>query len=134
MNNIAHPAIPKIIIEFFYSGEKCLASLFPETFSRTVPVNAIGLVLTVVSSSSKPHNIPVNTTDPVYQIQNCLEEWVPLGYKKVTVPLRGDNYRHVFTGMMTAIDQIRGNPYHCAKFEANRAKWARMGMYESAAN
>ena len=97
-----------------------------------MPVNAIGLVMTVVSSSSKPCNIPVNTADFIYQIQNCLEEWLPLGYKKVTVPLRGDNYRHVFMAMMTAIDQVRGNPYHCAKFEANHAKWARMGMYEPA--
>ena len=133
MNNITHPAIPKIIIDFFYSREKCLASLFPETFSHTVPLNTIGLVMTVVHSSSKPCNIPVNT-DPLYQIQNSLKEWLLLGYKKVTVPFHGDNYHHVFMAMMTAIDQIRGNPYHCAKFEANHTKWAHMGMYESAAN
>ncbi|KAF8970288.1 hypothetical protein BDZ97DRAFT_1753911 [Flammula alnicola] len=109
-NNIAHPAIQKIVIDFFYSGEKCLAALFPEHFSHRVPENAIGLVLTV--------------------IQNCLEEWTHFGYTRMNVALRGSTYLPVFTSMMTAIDNIKANPYHCAKFEANRAKWARMGMYE----
>ena len=95
-------------------------------------MNSIDLVMTVVSSSSKPHNIPVNTTDPVYQIQNCLKEWVLLGYKKVTVPLHGENYHYVLMAMMTTIDQVRGNSYHCAKLEANHTKWVHMGIYEPA--
>lgn len=30
--------------------------------------------------------------------------------------------------MMTAIDDVKSDPYHGAKFEANRVKWARQGM------
>lgn len=31
---------------------------------------------------------------------------------------------------MTAINDVKADPYHGAKFEANRKLWAHMGMYD----
>lgn len=49
--NFAHPAIPAVIHEFFYSNDDCLAALFPHDFKNTVPDHAIALVTTCVSIS-----------------------------------------------------------------------------------
>ena len=47
--NLAHPAIPTIIHEFFYTDKDCLAALFCNNFKHTVPDHAIALVITCVS-------------------------------------------------------------------------------------
>ena len=44
--NLAHPAIPTIIHEFFYTDKDCLTALF---CNDTVPDHAIALVITCVS-------------------------------------------------------------------------------------
>jgi len=49
--NLAHPAIPAVIHEFFYTDKDCLASLFHQDFEHTVPDNVIALVMTCVSTS-----------------------------------------------------------------------------------
>lgn len=49
--NLAHPAIPAVILEFFYSDKDSLAALYRQDFERTVPDHAIALVMTVVSTS-----------------------------------------------------------------------------------
>ncbi|KJA12861.1 hypothetical protein HYPSUDRAFT_60196 [Hypholoma sublateritium FD-334 SS-4] len=107
-NNFAHPAIPQIIISFFYTGNKCLAALFPDDFRHAVPVHAIALVVTT--------------------IQNCLDEWVEYVHRRTTVQFLGRNYCSTFDSIMTAINDVKADPYHGAKFEANRKLWARMGM------
>jgi hypothetical protein len=47
--NFAHPAIPAVIHEFFYTGKDCLAALYRQDFEHTVPDHAIALVVTCVS-------------------------------------------------------------------------------------
>ena len=47
--NLAHPAIPTIIHEFFHTDKDCLAALFCNDFEHTVPDYAIALVVTCVS-------------------------------------------------------------------------------------
>jgi hypothetical protein len=49
--NIAHPAIPAVIHEFFYTDKDCLAALYRQDFERTVPDHVIALVITCVSTS-----------------------------------------------------------------------------------
>lgn len=50
--NIAHPAIPAVIHEFFYTEKDCLASLYRQDFEHTVPDHTIALVLTCASTFS----------------------------------------------------------------------------------
>ena len=46
--NLAHPAIPAVIHEFFYTDKDCLAALYSQDFERTVPDHVIALVITCV--------------------------------------------------------------------------------------
>ncbi|KJA23490.1 hypothetical protein HYPSUDRAFT_201226 [Hypholoma sublateritium FD-334 SS-4] len=107
-NNFGHPAIPQIIMEFFYTGDKCLATLYPDDFRQAVPVHAVALVVTTIA--------------------NCLDEWVEYVHKRTTVQFLGCKYSETFDSIMTAINDVKADPYHGAKFEANRRLWARMGM------
>lgn len=49
--NLAHPAIEGLAMDIFYTGDDCLASLFPKDFERTIPDHAFALLLTCVSLS-----------------------------------------------------------------------------------
>ena len=50
--NLAHPAIPATIHDFFYTEKDCLAANFRQDFEHTVPDHTIALVMTCVSSNS----------------------------------------------------------------------------------
>jgi hypothetical protein len=50
--NLAHPAIPAVIHEFFYTDKDCLAALYRQDFEHMVPDHVIALVMTCVSTSS----------------------------------------------------------------------------------
>lgn len=105
--NLAHPAIPKVIHDFFYTERDCLAVLFPEDFEQTVPDHAVALVLTC--------------------IQNCLEEYVDLGYRKA-VSFDGETYRVVMNHHLHLIDMLKGHAYHGTRYETRCGLWARRGM------
>ncbi|KAF8060119.1 hypothetical protein FPV67DRAFT_1673904 [Lyophyllum atratum] len=105
-NNLAHPSIGKICIQFFYTSDNGLACKFPEDFKDEVPENALALVLT--------------------SIYHCLSEWEE-GFK-VKRSFEGKVYRPIYETMLDIIDDVKKNPYHGAKLEKNRKKWARMGM------
>jgi hypothetical protein len=49
--NLAHPAIPAVILAFFYSDKDSLAALYPQDFQQVVPDHVIALVMTVVRTS-----------------------------------------------------------------------------------
>ena len=36
-NNLAHPALSGLVIDFFYTGTSSMGQLFPEVFSDEVP-------------------------------------------------------------------------------------------------
>ncbi|KAF8816094.1 hypothetical protein BYT27DRAFT_7279305 [Phlegmacium glaucopus] len=101
--NIAHPAIPAVIHEFFYTNKDYLAALYHQDFEHTVPDYAISL------------------------IQNCLEEYADYGYRK-PITLDRDTYRVVMKHHLHLIDTLKGHEYHGARYEAHRAEWARKGM------
>ncbi|KAI5984897.1 hypothetical protein EDD15DRAFT_2521479 [Pisolithus albus] len=42
-NNLAHPALSALIIEFFYTGTNAMANVFPEVFQNEVPRPAVAL-------------------------------------------------------------------------------------------
>jgi Domain of unknown function (DUF6532) len=60
--NLAHPAIPAIIHEFFYSDKDSLAALYPQDFQQVVPDHVIALVMTVVSTSFSYQMISANNS------------------------------------------------------------------------
>ena len=48
MNNLAHPALSGLIIDFFYTGSNAMGSVFPEVFDKEVPCPAVALAATAV--------------------------------------------------------------------------------------
>ena len=50
MNNLAHPALSGLIIDFFYTGSGVMGNVFPEVFDKEVPHAAVVLAATVVHS------------------------------------------------------------------------------------
>ncbi|KAF8802115.1 hypothetical protein BYT27DRAFT_7261232 [Phlegmacium glaucopus] len=50
--NIAHPAIPAVIHEFFYMDKDCLAALYHQDFEHIVPDYTIALVMTCLRDFS----------------------------------------------------------------------------------
>ena len=47
-NNLAHPALSGLIIDFFYSGASSVGQLFPEVFAAEVPRIAVAISATAV--------------------------------------------------------------------------------------
>jgi hypothetical protein len=47
-NNLAHPALAGLIIDFFYTGPTAIGTLFPEVFVNEVPRTAVALAATAV--------------------------------------------------------------------------------------
>lgn len=50
-NNLAHPALSAIVIDFFYTGSNSVGILFPEVFEDEAPRAAVALAGTAVSVS-----------------------------------------------------------------------------------
>ena len=48
MNNLVHPALSSLIIDFFYTDTNAMASLFLEVFEKEVPCAAVTLAATAV--------------------------------------------------------------------------------------
>ena len=48
MNNLAHPALSGLIIEFFYTGTNAVANIFLEVFKNEVPCAAVAFAATTV--------------------------------------------------------------------------------------
>ncbi|KAI5984512.1 hypothetical protein EDD15DRAFT_2375174 [Pisolithus albus] len=73
-NNLAHPALAGLIIDFFYtSSSSSLGKLFPEVFSAEVPRVAVAIAATALKvildemvSSQSEVNFRVSTYTPVY--------------------------------------------------------------------
>ena len=48
MNNLVHPALFGLIIDFFYTGTNAMENIFPEVFENEVPCPAIAFAATAV--------------------------------------------------------------------------------------
>ncbi|KAI9569836.1 hypothetical protein HD554DRAFT_2170836 [Boletus coccyginus] len=103
-NNLAHPALAGLVVDFFYNGDKTVGKLFPEVFREQVPrvavaiaATALKVVLDEFASSQGEVNFKVATYSPVY-----LE----------------------MLGLMKKCDTV---PVHAMKTKALRCKWAQIG-------
>ncbi|KAI6023095.1 hypothetical protein BKA83DRAFT_4125777 [Pisolithus microcarpus] len=72
-NNLGHPVLTGLIIDFFYSGSTSVGQLFPEVFSLEVPRVAVAIatttlkvVLDEIVSGIGEVNFRVTTYSPVY--------------------------------------------------------------------
>lgn len=47
-NNLVHPTLSRLIIDFFYSGDSSVGQLFPKVFTAEVPRIAVAISATAV--------------------------------------------------------------------------------------
>ena len=55
MNNLAHPVLTGLVVDFFYTGPNAVSILFPEVFASEVLCAAITLAATTVFSHPLTH-------------------------------------------------------------------------------
>ncbi|KAI6001903.1 hypothetical protein EDD15DRAFT_2361265 [Pisolithus albus] len=103
-NNLAHPALSALIIEFFYTGTNAMANVFPEVFQNEVPRPAVALAATA--------------------IKVALDEIVAEG-KEVT--FKRDVYADVYADVLGLMAKCDTAPVHRAKTKACRVQWAKVG-------
>ncbi|KAI6030144.1 hypothetical protein EDC04DRAFT_2898662 [Pisolithus marmoratus] len=109
-NNLAHPALSGLIIEFFYTGTKAMANIFPEVFQLEVPCPAVAPAVTV--------------------IKVALDEVVAKG-KEVT--FKCDVYADVYADILSLMAKCDMAPVHHAKMKACRMQWVKIGWNGSSA-
>ncbi|KAF8546899.1 hypothetical protein OG21DRAFT_1527533 [Imleria badia] len=104
INNLAHPALLGLIINFFYTSPASVGKLFPEVFSTevlrvTVAIAAMVLkvVLDEVAAGQGEVNFRVNTYLPVY------------------------------SEILSLMNKCDTNDIHCAKTKVLRKRWAGLG-------
>ncbi|KAF8546811.1 hypothetical protein OG21DRAFT_1527584 [Imleria badia] len=73
-NNLAHPALSGLVIDFFYTGPTAVGKLFLEVFAQEVPrvmvalaATALKVILDEIASSQGEVNFQVTTYLPVYR-------------------------------------------------------------------
>ncbi|KAI9570932.1 hypothetical protein HD554DRAFT_2169716 [Boletus coccyginus] len=76
-NNLAHPALSGLIIDFFYTSPTSVGKLFPEVFAREVPrvtvaiaATALKVVLDEVASGQGEVNFKVNTRQSTWKFSD----------------------------------------------------------------
>ncbi|KAF8547615.1 hypothetical protein OG21DRAFT_1527035 [Imleria badia] len=104
VNNLTHPALSGLIINFFYRGSTLVGKLFPEVFHKVVPrmtvvlaATALKVVLDEMISAPTEVNFKVSTYSPIY------------------------------TEILGLMDKCDSSPIHGTKTIALRKKWARQG-------
>ncbi|KAI6113487.1 hypothetical protein EDD16DRAFT_1521294 [Pisolithus croceorrhizus] len=103
-NNLAHPTLSGLIIEFFYMGTNAMANIFPEVFQLEVPCPAVALAATA--------------------IKVALDEVVTEG-KEVT--FKHDVYANVYTDILGLMAKCDTAPVHHAKTKACHMQWVKIG-------
>ncbi|KAI5985789.1 hypothetical protein EDD15DRAFT_2200484 [Pisolithus albus] len=107
-NNLAHPALSGLIIEFFYTGSNAMANIFPEVFQLEVPHPAVALAATV--------------------IKVALDEVVAEG-KEVT--FKRNVYANVYADILGLMAKCDTAAVHHSKMKACRVQWAKIGSNET---
>ncbi|KAI5985843.1 hypothetical protein EDD15DRAFT_2200383 [Pisolithus albus] len=103
-NNLVHPALSALIIEFFYTGTNAMVNIFPEVFQNEVPHPAVALA--------------------AMAIKVALDEIVAEG-KEVT--FKRDIYADVYADVLGLMAKCDMAPVHHAKTKACRVQWAKVG-------
>ncbi|KAF8812145.1 hypothetical protein BYT27DRAFT_7207910 [Phlegmacium glaucopus] len=107
-NNLAHPCIRDICIKFFYTGKNALARTFPDDFRNSIPDHVIALVATTM--------------------RHCLQRYASGMF--IESKFEGILQHSVHSRMLALIDLVKSDPYHRAKYDANRRQWAKLGMQQ----
>ena len=55
MNNLAHPALAGLVVDFFYTDPNAVSILFPKVFASEVPHAAVMLAATAIFSHPLTH-------------------------------------------------------------------------------
>ncbi|KAI6009259.1 hypothetical protein BKA83DRAFT_43855, partial [Pisolithus microcarpus] len=108
-NNLAHPALSGLIIDFFYMGSNAIASIFPEVFEKEVPCAVVALTTTTLFFA--------------------LDEMVMEGKE---VSFKHDVYADVYIDLLRLMAECDTAPIHCAKTKVLHVEWANIGMNGSA--
>ncbi|KAI6004674.1 hypothetical protein EDD15DRAFT_2359402 [Pisolithus albus] len=103
-NNLAHPALAGLIIDFFYSGSTSVGQLFPEVFSPEVPRVAVAIAATA--------------------LKVVLDEIVS-GVGEVN--FRVATYSPVYVEILGLMSKCDTSPIHQAKTRTLRIRWAELG-------
>lgn len=78
---MGHPGIKDTILEFFYTGNDCLAALFPNDFRDTVPDHVVALAATAVSvlqliQPLYQHSFPIYSIYLDLSLSRRVSEWL----------------------------------------------------------
>ncbi|KAI6016823.1 hypothetical protein PISMIDRAFT_15759 [Pisolithus microcarpus 441] len=102
-NNLAHPALLGVIIDFFYPGTSSIGQLFPEVFCDKVLRVAVAVA--------------------AMALKVVLDEIVSSG----EVTFRVATYTPIYLEMLGLMNKCDTSPIHVAKMKALRTEWARIG-------
>ncbi|KAF8124295.1 hypothetical protein EV363DRAFT_1454613 [Boletus edulis] len=103
-NNLAHPALSGLIIEFFYTGPAAVGKLFSEVFVKEVPRVTVALAMTA--------------------LKVVLDE---LASGQGEVNFRVPTYMPVYTEILGLMSKCDTSDIHCAKTKALWTQWAQIG-------
>jgi hypothetical protein len=59
-------------------------------------------------------------------MKHCLSQYATGMF--FSVKFEGIFQDSIYNRMLTLIDQVKSDPYHKAKYDANRRRWATLGM------
>ncbi|EDR09746.1 uncharacterized protein LACBIDRAFT_326329, partial [Laccaria bicolor S238N-H82] len=108
-NNFSHPCIRALCIEFFYTGNDCLAHHFPDNFKDSVPELCMVLVMTCIT--------------------NCIHEFQRFcSGERAKIQFSGTAYQPTVNALLRHMEDIKANPYHAQKLLSNRQRWAQDGI------
>ncbi|KAF8837389.1 hypothetical protein BDN67DRAFT_1013903 [Paxillus ammoniavirescens] len=100
-NNLVHPALSGLIIDFFYTTSSSVGKLFPEVFGEEVPRVTIVLAATT--------------------IKVVLDEMVA-GQSKVSFQV--GTYMPIYLEILGLMNKCDTSPIHAEKMKSLRVKWA----------
>ncbi|KAL4072387.1 hypothetical protein V8B97DRAFT_2023551 [Scleroderma yunnanense] len=102
-NNLTHPTLSGLIIDFFYTSANAMANLFLEIFWNEVPHAAIVFATTA--------------------IKVALDEVVSEGKD---LPFKQNVYMDVYVDLLRLMDKCNVSPVHCTKRKLLHMQWAKI--------
>ncbi|KAF8119566.1 hypothetical protein EV363DRAFT_1305046 [Boletus edulis] len=114
VNNLAHPALTGLVINFFYTSLTSVGQLFPEVFSQEVLRVAVAL-----TEMTKPHYPSIEG-----KLKVVLDETI-LGMGKVNFQVT--SYSPVYVGILGLMSKCDTSPVHRAKMQALCIWWTELG-------
>ncbi|KAF9531036.1 hypothetical protein CPB83DRAFT_892301 [Crepidotus variabilis] len=107
-NNLAHPSIKRLCLEFFYkSGDHAIARKQAE-FRETIPEHAVAVAATAIF---------------------CALDEYRTGVRMLRKFCR-ESYRRTYLSTLTLIEEMQAHEHHKAKWDQNRKLWAHIGCDE----